>query len=695
LSVDFSSALKDFDVQAILTSRGVFWSYADSNSCTPSLELPQSEKDDAHCYPLEINQTLDDISGLQHIQISTQITLDTEDDELAPQSMPWGLGQAAQCQEELLNEIVKTSEISSVPLHEAKVADIALALNKQLTSLESIEDVKVAKLQEQLELDPIHQGMVLQKQMEYAAEGLHEIIEPDCEPREVQKQVKANRPLFRMLGEEICCCSDVVAVVVAQERESAQQAASMMDMVIEQGEPHFDVEYASQRHSGREVIARKFKRGDVSAAFSKAASVVSGTWYLSIVDVPTLELPSCLAEPRPDGTLCIYCNTADREQAYAAIENAITGIHRLEIISLPGSRGEHHRPPLIEPYAAQLAVKLQKPVKLTLNRRDAVVLLPKRHACRIHLSLSCDSKGNLSGIRLELLADTGGYHGHALEFLLRALAHACGPYRVPNYEISGRMLSSNQPDAGMMFAEGVVQVCFALEGAIDMLAEHIGMDQWAIRYRNLLKPGELLPSGQSMPNDYVGHKSLEAIRQLYHKYGEHAGLACSIMGYNPIIPTENRDNYAKDADTHPCLPHYANYACAAQLAVLHPEERRVRRLITACDVGRPLYLPRAISQIEGMLHAGLDYTLFSNCPTIEGMPQYNYLKHHDSLNIDNMPHLQTILIAEQDEISKQSSERTLCPEVAFVGVAPAIAAAFALYSKTRYYHLPITPHDTE
>jgi xanthine dehydrogenase molybdenum-binding subunit len=115
--------------------------------------------------------------------------------------------------------------------------------------------------------------------------------------------------------------------------------------------------------------------------------------------------------------------------------------------------------------------------------------------------------------------------------LERAAGHACGPYKVPNVEIEARTIYTNNPVCGAMRGFGVNQIAFALEGCLDRLADRIGMDRWALRWRLALEAGDRFGTGQII-DESVGIKAtLEALKPHYDRAlaeGKHVGIACGV-----------------------------------------------------------------------------------------------------------------------------------------------------------------------
>ncbi len=181
----------------------------------------------------------------------------------------------------------------------------------------------------------------------------------------------------------------------------------------------------------------------------------------------------------------------------------------------------------LQHHTAILAYVTGKPVKMSLSRAESLLVHPKRHAMDMSFTLACDKNGLLTGLRAEILSDTGAYASLGGPVLQRACTHAAGPYNYHNIDITGRAVYTNNPPAGAFRGFGVTQSCFALESTLDLLAEAVGISPWDIRYINAIRPGQTLPNGQIADEGTALVETLEAVKSFY-KSEPYAGIACAI-----------------------------------------------------------------------------------------------------------------------------------------------------------------------
>ena len=352
--------------------------------------------------------------------------------------------------------------------------------------------------------------------------------------------IKSDWPGFVAQGEEVRCVGDVLAAVAASDEATAREAASLIDVAYEPLTPVLDPEEAADPSSPRvnpkhpNVISHTvIRRGDAGAALAASAHVVSGTWTTQRIEHLYLEPESALAAPREDGRLHLYTQGQgifdDRRQVARFLGAGEEEIF-VELVPNGGAFGGKEDMS-IQAQTALLARMTGRPVRLTLNREESIRLHPKRHPIVMRYTVGCDGDGRLTAVKARMLGDTGAYASVGEKVLERAAGHACGPYDVPNVDVESRAVSTNNPPAGAMRGFGANQAHFAMEGALDLLAEKAGIDGWEIRWRNAMDVGSIFTTGQVMEKSVGLKKTLLAVKDVYRSEkakGRAVGIACGL-----------------------------------------------------------------------------------------------------------------------------------------------------------------------
>jgi len=180
----------------------------------------------------------------------------------------------------------------------------------------------------------------------------------------------------------------------------------------------------------------------------------------------------------------------------------------------------------VQHHAGLIAYVLQVPVQVTLSRQESIYVSTKRHAMEIEMTTSCDENGILTGMKAIILSDTGAYSSLGGPVLQRACTHASGPYNYHNIQVDGKAYYTNNSPGGAFRGFGVTQSVFATESNINKLAELVGISPWEIRYKNAIRPGQVLPNGQIADAGTGLVETLEAVKEEFDK-NKHVGIACA------------------------------------------------------------------------------------------------------------------------------------------------------------------------
>jgi CO/xanthine dehydrogenase Mo-binding subunit len=310
-----------------------------------------------------------------------------------------------------------------------------------------------------------------------------------------------------------------VALVAADHPEQARAATERIRVEYEPLEPIVDPERALEaeplhphgvtgghgyREDDRPNVLRSIliRHGDPDAEGDVS---VEGTYELGSQDQAFLGPESGLAVPDGDGGIDIHVATqwlhVDRDQVAPCLglEPEQVRIHLAGVGGAFGGREDLS----MQVHSAMLALHTNRPVKMVYGRQESFVGHVHRHPGRIWMEHRARRDGKLVAVRVRILLDGGAYASSSTAVIANASCFACGPYAVDNALIEGTVVYSNNPPCGAMRGFGAVQVCFAHEAQMDLLARELDIDPVELRLLNALKTGDTLPTGQvitgSMP----------------------------------------------------------------------------------------------------------------------------------------------------------------------------------------------------
>jgi CO/xanthine dehydrogenase Mo-binding subunit len=120
---------------------------------------------------------------------------------------------------------------------------------------------------------------------------------------------------------------------------------------------------------------------------------------------------------------------------------------------------------------------------------------------RTEVKLGAKRDGTLTAMSLRIVSNTGAYGNHGGETLYHACSESAALYRCPNKKIDAYAVYTNTVPSGAIRGYGLTQTVFAVESALDELAESLGMDPFELRRRNMVRPGDAMISLGDEPSD--------------------------------------------------------------------------------------------------------------------------------------------------------------------------------------------------
>lgn len=277
-----------------------------------------------------------------------------------------------------------------------------------------------------------------------------------------------------------------IAAVAAEHPEVAQMAIEAIVVVYEELDPVVDPEVAlvaAPIHPDGNVFRSiELRHGDPSVV---GDVTVEGSYEVGMQDQAFMGPESGLAIPGPDGSVELHISTqwlhVDRRQVAACLDLPEDQV-RLVLSGVGGAFGREDVS--LQVHCCMLALRTGRPVKMIYSREESFFGHVHRHPARMWYRHHATADGDLVKIEARLVFDGGAYASSSTAVISNAVCFAGGPYRVPNAEIDGIAVRTNNPPCGAMRGFGAVQTCFAHEAQMDRLADALGMDPIELRLRN-------------------------------------------------------------------------------------------------------------------------------------------------------------------------------------------------------------------
>ncbi|MGP3948085.1 xanthine dehydrogenase family protein molybdopterin-binding subunit [Streptomyces sp. 7N604] len=292
---------------------------------------------------------------------------------------------------------------------------------------------------------------------------------------------------FPMQDEAVHYAGQHVAIVVADTYERAQHAASLLRISYEETPPVTTIEQGRDQAYEPEAIFGGFlparmERGDVEAGLAQAEIRLDAAFTCAANHHNPIE--PCATTAQWDGDELVLHDTTQGVNATQITVARLLGIplSKIRVIGhyVGGSFGSkamiHNHPAL----AAMAAREVGRPVKLVLTREQMFTSAGHREEQEQHITLGATRDGRLTALRHHKLSPTS----HFDHWAEPSLGGASQLYACPNYEGVYRLIRANTMTPTFMRAPGEATGVFALECAMDELAERLGLDPLELRLRN-------------------------------------------------------------------------------------------------------------------------------------------------------------------------------------------------------------------
>jgi CO/xanthine dehydrogenase Mo-binding subunit len=324
-----------------------------------------------------------------------------------------------------------------------------------------------------------------------------------------------DQPLFAR--DKVLYIGEPIAAVAAIDRNIAEEALDLIEVEYEELKPIFDPEEAMKPDTpliheeidsyaaiwpaikyGNICSQIKIKRGDIEKAFKESDYIFEDRFTTKMQHHGYIELHSSIAKVDLDGKVTIWTTT----QAPFMIRLELAEVLRMPISKIRviteylGGGFGGKTDIFLEPYAAILSQRTNRPVKITLSRKEEILTNGPRLRTIIDLKTGTKKDGTILAREAKLIYDTGAYACVGPGVVSLGVNYVLGPYNIPNIKIDGYCVYTNRIRGGWMRGPGAIQSTFASESQIDMIAEKLKIDPLELRLKNAVEDGDLSATGQ-------------------------------------------------------------------------------------------------------------------------------------------------------------------------------------------------------
>lgn len=319
------------------------------------------------------------------------------------------------------------------------------------------------------------------------------------------RQVHPDHPV--LCEDRVRILGDPIIAVAAQTREQARAAAAAVKVEYEplpvQMTPAESLEpgaYAIHAHAPNNICcSQPIIKGDAEAALKASRAVYEGEFSTQTNHQAPLE---------PEVSSAYFEGEGEKRQLVVVGRSINIHFHLNQLKEALGYENMRYREAfsggqfgikvwiITEAVCAAAALHFNRAVRYAPTMSESMLITTKRHGFpSIKVKLAADDKGRMTTMLCDFIMDKGAYTVNGPVIMGRVIQMIQGSYNIPTMKVLGTSVYTNNSFGGSARGAGPPQAIFALESAVDMLAEKLGIDPLEFRRMNSLNPGQTKSTG--------------------------------------------------------------------------------------------------------------------------------------------------------------------------------------------------------
>lgn len=304
---------------------------------------------------------------------------------------------------------------------------------------------------------------------------------------------------------------DAVAIVAGETEKAVDKAMKLIKVKYQVLEPILDFHQAKDNQillhpeenweakmpvgadNKRNLCASKVEAlGDVDALLKECRYVVERTYHTKANQQAMMETFRAYTYLDHFGRLNVVASTQVPFHLRRILGRALgIGASNVRVIKprIGGGFGAKQTS-VAEVYPALVTLKTKRAAKMVFSRYESQICSSPRHEMEVRVRLGADDEGILKAIDIYTLSNTGAYGEHGPTTVGLSGHKPLGMYgNTQAYRFSYDVVYTNHMSAGAYRGYGATQGIFAVESAVDELAEMMHMDPVRFRELNMSKEG--------------------------------------------------------------------------------------------------------------------------------------------------------------------------------------------------------------
>ncbi|GAA1867717.1 xanthine dehydrogenase family protein molybdopterin-binding subunit [Pseudonocardia ailaonensis] len=311
----------------------------------------------------------------------------------------------------------------------------------------------------------------------------------------------ANKKMVRpfLATDTVRYVGEAVAAVLTEEAYQGEDAAELvdvdydpLDVVVSMKDALRDEVLLFPEAGTNSVTKMHFAKEEAPAdLFADCEVVVTREIVNQRVAAAPLETRAASAFWGDDGRCTIFCSTQNAQSARDEVAGWM-GLDTKDLrLILPDVGGGFGAKIGADPEFALvgwLAKKVGRPVRWNESRSENMTGMVQGRGQLQTITIGGDRDGTVKAYRLDVVADAGAYPrlGVALPMFTRMMAP--GTYDIPKVWSTATVVVTNTTSTAAYRGAGRPEATQAIERAMDLFADEIGMDPAELRRKNVVSP---------------------------------------------------------------------------------------------------------------------------------------------------------------------------------------------------------------
>ncbi len=318
-----------------------------------------------------------------------------------------------------------------------------------------------------------------------------------------------------ILDQRVRFVGDPVAIVAGEDEAAVDRALKLIKVKYQVLEPVLDYHTAKDNpilvhpeddwkamcpvgaDNQRNLCASGLEGdGDVDAVLSDCDIVMKDTFHVKAVQQTMMETFRTATYLDTYGRINVFSSTQIPFHVRRIIANALDiPKSKVRVIKPRIGGGFGAKQTVVaEVYPAIVTMKTGRPAKMIFTRKESLIASSPRHEMEVTVTIGANKDGNIRALDVYTLSNTGAFGEHGPTTVGLSGHKSIPMYRTEAFRFQYDVVYTNHMSAGAYRGYGATQGIFALESMVNRLAVKLGMDPVALREKNMIHEGDLMPA---------------------------------------------------------------------------------------------------------------------------------------------------------------------------------------------------------